>query len=406
MESLNVQSTAQNVTTRSRPRKTTVPDVLKGFSLQATRAVERLLSEDDGAFVCLEAWDDVAVVNGDELVAEQVKAGTSRNPIADAALPLWKTFANWVVAVHAGDVDLAHTRFEIYTVRHWRGKVADSFAAAADATSAAAAVLSARSVVERHTKRTPQGELSKYVSTVFEDGGATLASVVERFALTHGGTDLYGEMDAKFRLVSPALVRTVTAHAIGWTKIVFDEALLSNRVAVISVDEFWTELRSFVRKLDHRTILGDFAPPPDRTEIEAELPSKLYIRQLELIESDEDDLLTAASDFIRAKLHRAIWAEKGLVNRSSYGEFTSELIRHWKARDTVIPIAYRGCTDIEHGKLLFAECCGCRPTLENLPVPDYFAPGSLHALANDLIIGWHPKYRERLQESARINSER
>ena len=76
-----------------------------GFALQPVRLRTHLLKCPDGAQVSLELLDDVAVHAADGSVeVEQVKSATRQNPTSDWSDELWKTFANWLDALSAGQL--------------------------------------------------------------------------------------------------------------------------------------------------------------------------------------------------------------------------------------------------------------------------------------------------------------
>lgn len=53
----------------------------------------------------VEHLDDVATAGTAGFTVEQAKAGTAKNPIANTSPELWKTFANWLDAIAAGQLD-------------------------------------------------------------------------------------------------------------------------------------------------------------------------------------------------------------------------------------------------------------------------------------------------------------
>ena len=86
-----------------------------GFALQPVRLCTQLLKCPDGAQVSLELLDDVAVHAADGSVeVEQIKSATRQNPTSDWSDELWKTFANWLDALAAGQLTIGQTRFTLY----------------------------------------------------------------------------------------------------------------------------------------------------------------------------------------------------------------------------------------------------------------------------------------------------
>lgn len=117
-----------------------------------------------------------------------------------------------------------------------------------------------------------------------------------------------------------------------------------------------------------------------------------YVRQLEIINCDDDDKMRAVTDFLRASFDRTQWGIKGWVNDSSFEEFEQGLTRTWKNLKRQTEIELSGRTSIERGMSLYTKCSLHRANLEGLEVPDHFTPGSFHALADKEDVWWHPDY--------------
>jgi hypothetical protein len=56
-------------------------------------------------------------------------------------------------------------------------------------------------------------------------------------------------------------------------------------------------------------------------------------------------------------------------------------------------------SDQDKGKILYHDCMQVTTGLQGLATPAHFCRGSLHALADDQTIGWHPDYGAELKKS-------
>lgn len=377
---------------------------LFGYSLQTTRAVVRLLEAPAGSSVSLEVFDDVGVeAPGGDKVAEQTKSAGQKNPIADRSVDLWKTFANWIDAVGSGEITLEGTSFELYVSKKRSGPIAESFSVADGAELATAALKAAREKLwgtpPGYSKRKRVAStLSPHVDRVLGADEATVAGIIERFSLAFGQGASVAEVERLLatKIISDEMRPTVATQMLGWTKREIDGRLELGKPAVIAVDAFTVELRSFVEKYDRNKILYSFAPEPLRDEVEAELPTRTYIRQLDIIDADYETKLRAANDFLRAGLNRSIWGVKGIVHPSSFDDFEDELLRTWSAKKMAVAVQAKGRPHPEVGQLLYAECVQIRQALEGRPVPPHFTPGCLHTLADAQRLGWHPSFESEL----------
>lgn len=94
----------------------------------------------------------------------------------------------------------------------------------------------------------------------------------------------------------PEFVDLVLLHALGWIKQQTDSLLERGKPAAICYDDFRSALIAFVRKCSAREILISWALAPSAETVEANL-LRTYVRQLELVDCDDDDKLRAVDDF-------------------------------------------------------------------------------------------------------------
>lgn len=391
----------------ARNRRTQVPGQALGYSLQVTRATARLLEAPPSTTISFEVLDDVAVTDAAAgVVAEQTKSAITHNPLADRAVDFWKTISNWLDAVCGGSLDLANTRFELYVSRKVHGPISDRFAAAATMEDAHTAIVAACDELwgplPKQSKRNRvAAALKPYLENIFTADRDVLASLIEKFSIIRGRGVSAAEIDALVRTkwVSDDKVDIIRDFALGWVKRRIDEMLEQDRHAAISSDEFRGVMTAFVQKYDQRRILFSVAHVTE-AEALAELPVRTYVRQLELIDATFEEKLSAATDFLRSSADRTFWGKKGWVLDASFDEFEDALTRQWdlKRKTRLLEDAGRGRETT--GKLIYVDCCGCQQSIEGLEVPPHFVPGSLHALADCLDIGWHPDFRDRLAAPA------
>ena len=131
--------------------------------------------------------------------------------------------------------------------------------------------------------------------------------------------------------VPPELVDVVLQQALGWIKQKTDSLLEKGQPAAVAYDEFKTEITSFVRKCSAREILVSWAGKPSAEDVEGDL-LRTYVRQLELIDCDDDEKFHAINDFLLASVDRTNWSKAGLVHHSSFEDFETALVAFWKNR--------------------------------------------------------------------------
>jgi len=225
-----------------------------------------------------------------------------------------------------------------------------------------------------------------------------LVNLSHEFGSGHSIEDLRERLAQSF--TPRELVPDVSAFLLGWVKQSLDTAIEGGRLAQISYDAFHTEAISIIRKLDALAILASFAPNPDRAEIRRHLRTRVYVRQMELIDSLDNDKLRCVSDFLKAKADKIFWAARGRVHASSFATLEDDLLAAWQSIKTRVELTLVGRSELDVGKLVFAECSLHKALLQGAPPPDHFVRGSFHALSDTQQVGWHPRYSTLLAARA------
>jgi hypothetical protein len=390
--------------TKSKARSSQNPaaaaDAYRGFSLQATRFLVRLLQAEPGSIVSLEVFEDVGVEGPDgSRIAEQDKSSISRNPVANRSPGLWRTFTNWLAAAEQGAIDVQRTIFEIHVSRPVEASIVTALSLASTKEQALAAITEARN---RFSDPRLSSSLQPFASAILGANIETFAAIVQNFSFSVGSGSPTQDMRQVMgmMLVPEEIVEEATIYSLGFIKDRTDELLNANKPAAITVDDFRSHIIAYVRKHDRRTMLASFASLPGHEEIQAHR-LRTYIHQLDLVDCDDDDKVIAIKDFLRASVDRTTWSLKGWVDQASFLEFAEGLQRSWKNFKTQVDIELRGRSDIERGRQLYARCSNHQCTLEGLQLPPHFVPGSLHALSDEEIVGWHPSYKEQLKSIRR-----
>jgi len=122
-----------------------------------------------------------------------------------------------------------------------------------------------------------------------------------------------------------------------------------------------------------------------------------YVRQLRLIDAKAEHCAKAVVDYLRAIADRTTWGERAEVMPEDFDDFVSRLQRAWEQQRDKIAIERADDDEGARGRLLFGACSVLDIRLAGLDVPTHFVPGSYHALAEDLVVGWHPQFEDLLK---------
>jgi hypothetical protein len=370
------------------PGKTQVPGQLLGYGLQYTRMLMLLLESDQNTVVSLEVFEDVGAQGPSGTVASQTKSSTGGNPVSNKAVPFWKTLGNWIDAIEKRQLPLEGTVFELYVFGDFEGEIVQLFSKAMTESDAKNAVQKAKTLLFD----TP---IPEHVARVLGATESVLLPLLSRFRYRHGSR--VSEQDVKElfdKLLIPAtLLDSVMKHAVGWVKTEVDRLLERAEPAFISVSRFRTEMTSYVASLSLSAVLKDLAGPALQTDIEQNR-ARRYVWQLKLISAQDGRILGAISAYLRASSNRVEWGRRGMVHSQSLEDYAERLTNYWENSRIQCELLLDNKEAIKQGQYLLAECMKFSQPLQGMSVPHDFAEGCFHALADELVIGWHPNYKE------------
>lgn len=373
-----------------------VPGQALGYSLQFTRFTHLLFTSPEGSFVSFEVLDDVAVQNATgETSLIQSKSALTANPIADRAVSLWKTLANWAETVGSHVVDSAKLKLIIYISRAVDGEIARSFHDAHTRIAAIAAIKGARDKVSANISDEARLHFDRFFAISMD----VQIAVVLAFTIECGSGSPQADLEAEVRarLIPPERVPSFTEWACGWVKVRIDKLLEQSKSAIISRDDFIQAMTVGARKYIERSLLCSMAPAPSPDQATGLLPSN-FVQQLQIIDKDVDDQMEAISSFFRAAADRTAWGTSGDIDPASLDEMDKTLLSTWKNLKTITFLSRQADTPQAKGQLLLAQCLLHQTKLEGLEVPVHFVPGCFHLLADALKVGWHPDYVNELKQ--------
>jgi hypothetical protein len=393
----------------SEQRATTVPGQYLGFSLQVSRLLDHLLRARRGEVVSLEAFADTGVTRPDgSVIAEESKSRVSDgNPIADRSVDFWKTIRNWVSDVIAGRLAPPTTLFRLYVSQQFPSSIAKAFHEATTPEAALEAYFFARRQLWDDEDDVPLPSLGEtirpYLHVVFRADPELVVSIIQSFQLEFGSGSTFDDLRARIseKFVADEFIETAMNQMLGWIKRATDEAIGRGLPATIHYDEFHKYVTSVVQKLNQIGILHSFASDPDDKDVQEHLRLRRYVRQLELIELDDDVKTRAVMDYLRAEVDRVQWSKQLRVTEKDLSNFENELVQVWSTKKQLCSIRNTGKPEVVHGVDLYSECSLHHVRIGGADPPEHFCRGSLHELADRRVpphIGWHPRYADLLTE--------
>lgn len=411
-------------------RSSSVPGQAYGILVQEVRVLCHLMRARPGDVVAFEHVGDVSTQTADgQVVSEEDKSGLAHNPIADRAVSLWKTLANWIDARRDGSLPAASV-YVLYVAQPYDGPIADELHRCTRADDAIELVGRLRKhfaedLQTKEVKKTSKvaakkvgnavsgdepdledespAALVKQLRRVFANDDEVIASIVTYFSIEKGTASPVNEVREEISVhVRNEHVDEVTESLLGWTKTQVMAQIEARRVVGITFDDF-REYRLVVyeRVMGKLTEFPEHTLTPQRSEIEEHLEGSNFVRQLSVLELDDEMIETYIKDYMRASSARTSWAALGYLNPRSIGPFVEELQDHWKQSSLEVKTLHTDKTPIQRGVKLLLLCMMKEARIQTVHVPTYFSRGSFHEIANDLKIGWHPDWKALVSVAAK-----
>jgi len=382
------------------------PSAAAAFDYQFERALLWLAKSKAGAIVGVETDDDVAVreENG-RLSLEQAKHSVQPEgkPFGDRRKDLWNTLATWIEAIDSGEIDLKSTTFlmvtnkilpECIAVRIGNAKLdADINACIRDLEIVAASPPeSIRSIVERvmdvSSRSNLRGLLKHIVcaDATFETSGDALRQQTI--------------VNLPFPDWCVPVANSVVNELLGWMHSVLLREWQNQKPGWIARNHFINQFHAIL-DLRKRKITRERAANLiniDENKVSKERGSA-FVKQLFLITDDGAEVDGAIRDLIRCNIEKARLATEGNIPDEDWFSFERSLLSRWEKIFARVPRMNRSLTEKDQGYMVYTDTTeDHRENLAGTPTEQvYLTAGTYHRMADQVHIGWHPRYKELME---------
>lgn len=381
-------------------------DASLGYLYQVRSALlwtlKRLKSEPE-FLVGIETLDDVAFesVSGDPRELLQTKH--HRNAAAsltDASTDLWKTLRIWFEGTASGQIPATASLCLVTT-----GKASDGTAASYLRSSnrdVQAAVTRLDATAQSSSNAANKPAYATYLSVSPAQRAALLVRVtVVDVAPTVD--DLDGELRREvFWAVDKEHHAAFLDRLEGWwLRRVLDQLSSTNgdRIGSVEVEAQMSDLREGFKQ-ESLPIDDDLLEFSLDEATRAAHENSKFVHQLDLIKAGKRRVAAAIRDYYRAFEQRSRWIREELVVGFDLRRYEKRLIEEWDLvfegmRDDLGDTATdQAKEEAARSVLKWAERASIliRPSVTE----PFVCRGSLHMLADELRVGWHPEFRERL----------
>lgn len=365
-----------------------------GYTLQTWRMLSYLLESRPGMIVSLEDFDDISILCPKSgIILEQDKSSISgSNPISNSSPDLWKTIYNWVVLIEEEKLEKNRTKYILYTRNRYESEVVELFDKATNDEESYAAINKVNVIMQMIGNKA----LGKYLDKISKTEKNNLVSIVKNFTYLYGNGDLNEEIRLKISNligVPPEYSAPIRQDLLGWINGKITSEIESQKKVSIDFECFKKELDAIVRKLDRKTIISSLVGECQKEDL-GDYKNSIFVKQLEIINCDENEIIQAAIYKRRAEDNVIKWSEAGLVHQSSFIEFNNSLKMAWQNHSGIEKITNSTVSEVNLGKLILLKCFTEKIRLQGMDTEHYFIPGSYHQLSDSLSIGWHPEYKK------------
>lgn len=346
--------------------------------------------------IALEAADDLEYTSDSDAALLQLKHRGARTSLTSGSADLWKTLRVWSEALRSETLRLPGTRLVLVTT-----SIVGPDTVCARLTTEphdrdnAEIADELRSVAEKSRSTTLEAAHASYLCLTDEQQ-RTLVSAIRIL----GESPDIEHVDHDIQSLARLMVRSTHLEGFlqrleGWwnRKCLYQLVHgIDEAVQGVDFDAFLSELRE---QFHDNNLPIDDDVADERPEIEPFL-DKIFCQQLDLIDLGVTRLAIAVRDYHRAFVQRSRWSHLGLLRHGELAQYERQLREAWelifeRAKEEL------GSSASDDMKLATAKKIYAWAEDADFPIrpactEGFVSRGSLHMLADQTQVGWHPDF--------------
>ena len=382
-----------------------------GYYYQIIRGLVLLLVENRMASPCLsfECLDDIAIEDEGNVALYQAKLHIKPVQLTDRSTDFWKTIRVWSEGIKNGCFNPSVTIFSLITTASIpEGSFLNLFFS--DKEEDRKKIIATMESIATETTNKENKPGYDAFSALTEEQKQTL---IGNIRITDSNVSIDDTMEQlKYRLELSAPIGALDSFidsVLGWwfrNSVDMLQAGTKQTISKAAVNNYIQACRDQIR--------ADALPDEffEKVEIDdaalEESKDKTFVKQLTLVDATKREKKTAISDYKRAYGQRSKWLRDGRVAQSEYDSFDANLQEEWQSRFDMMLDDTEGQGEEER------KTAGHMFYRENYVAPQYQLPlfrnnasgyitkGSYQMLSNDKTIGWHPDYKDLLNDDETV----
>lgn len=405
--------------------KFSAKEQMLGYFYQPLYALYKLMqidiADEPDSFIIIENLDDIEFrSNIDALKLIQTKHHIKlQGSISDRSSDLWKTIRIWAERIVNDEVKLDNVIFSLVTTSTaFENSIASKLRVENRNTQEALSTIQkiAEEGYINAQKRQNNPELKKhenedaYIAFYKLDKNTQKKFISKIYICDSSSTIEYivSNIEKKLQYACNSSDRKYFAEKLtGWWIIRVITSLLDKKQEQITKFELDDKIEEFKEEFKRGSLPIDYENEfNDISEDNLTHNEKIFIEQLKTIKVTPKTISDAICDYYRAYNQRGLWVRKSKILNSHLEEYDKRLTNEWSREfENMISNIDENCPENvqeKQGRDLYN-------TIGNKTLPiceaenhkikgHYIMRGSFHMLANKVHIGWHPNYKDKMED--------
>lgn len=378
-----------------------------GYLYQVRYALALLLENDNSDFqISIEKFDDVAFSkDGIPKQLIQLKHHVQRQGnLTDGSTDLWRTLKVWIDVISESPNILNGTKFLIVTTAIAPDNTAASFLKKDENRNEESAYKKLRNICIKSENK----EHKKYYEAFLKTDEIVLKRLLSQICIIDGANNIV-DVEKNYRRqirysCIPKYENQICERLEGWWYKKAVEALNSDTPIFVNQRQVRSFIVSVSQEYSDENLPIDIFDVDNLQESDLSDNEKIFYEQLKLICLGSHRMRTALRDYYRAFNQRANWVRNDLLYVNELEKYEDCLIDEWEHCFAAMEdelAEYIEATEeekIKKGRCLFNDIekkdIRIRPKCQEA----FVMRGSYHMLANQLKVGWHIDFYNRLKE--------
>lgn len=378
-----------------------------GYVYQIRYALYMILSaQDDKSQICIEKFDDISIGSSEipEIMAQLKHHTTVKGDLSDAGADLWRTLKVWIDYIESDYKLLEKTKFLIITTSMATPNSIAWYLRLDDNRNEKLANIRLHEIAENSTNKAQKAYYEAFLKLSNEHIDKLLSKIVI-LDLEVNVEDIEQKIREEIRYSClPKYENAVFERIEGWWLKQSIQALLSEEPVFTNQSQVRTKLVSLGQEYTEDNLPIDIEEIEDISIESLSEQDKVFFEQLKLINMRSARMQFAIRDYYKAYKQRSNWIRDELIYVNELDAYEKRLISEWEYSFAEMQEFLEDYGDtitekvkVSNGNDLFKFVQGKDLRIRDKCSEPFVMRGSYHILSNQLKVGWHTDFFERLK---------